>query len=105
MVSRLTILIGLLRFLGTAAFAEGTIEGRVLLPKTHAAPVVNKRYEIVTKAGVVGTNPPIAVVYLAGAFPKPETPPVAQMSQKDLTFIPLLLPIQIGTKVEFPNQD
>ena len=27
------------------------------------------------------------------------------MSQKDLTFIPSLLPVQLGTRVEFPNLD
>lgn len=82
-----------------------TIEGRVTLPKTRTAPVVNQRYEIVAKAGVLSTNPPVAVVYLAGTFPKPATPPRAEMRQKDLTFLPSLLPVQIGTKVEFPNLD
>ena len=28
-----------------------------------------------------------------------------QMNQKDLTFVPLILPVQVGTKVEFPNLD
>ena len=28
-----------------------------------------------------------------------------QMNQKDLTFMPLILPVQVGTKVEFPNLD
>ena len=27
------------------------------------------------------------------------------MNQKDLTFMPLILPVQVGTKVEFPNLD
>lgn len=86
--------------------AQGaTIEGRVTLPKTRATPVVNQRYEIVTKAGVLSTNPPVAVVYLEGSFPKPATAPVAQILQKDLTFMPSLLPVQWGTKVEFPNLD
>ena len=51
--------------------AQATIEGKVELPKTHFAPVVNERYEIVSKAGVLATDPPRAVVYLAGDFPKP----------------------------------
>ena len=94
-----------------AAFAlpalafSAAVEGRVALPKTHAAPVMNKRYEIVTKGGVLATNPPLAVVYLEGAFSPPATPAVVQMAQKDLTFLPLLLPVQVGTKVEFPNFD
>ena len=46
-----------------------TIEGRVGLPKARSAPVMNKRYEIVSKAGVIATNPPVAVVYLDGEFP------------------------------------
>ena len=32
--------------------AQAVIEGRVSLPKAHAAPVMNKRYDIVTKGGV-----------------------------------------------------
>jgi plastocyanin len=66
---------------------------------------MNKRYEIVAQGGVLSTNPPLAVVYLEGPFPAPATAPVAQMIQKDLTFIPSLLPVQVGTKVEFPNLD
>ncbi len=82
-----------------------TVEGRVTLPKTRTAPVVNQRYEIVAKAGVLSTNPPVAVVYLEGGFPRPATPPAAEIRQKDLTFIPSLLPVQAGTRVEFPNLD
>ena len=66
---------------------------------------MNKRYEIVAKGGVLSTNPPLAVVYLEGSFPAPAAIPVAQMVQKDLTFVPSLLPVQVGTKVEFPNLD
>lgn len=89
----------------TAAGQAATIEGRVALPKTRATPVVNQRYEIVTQAGVLSTNPPVAIVYLEGSFPRPSQPPVTQIRQKDLTFVPSLLPVQVGTKVEFPNLD
>lgn len=98
----LSLLCGALPFL---AQAETAIEGRVTLPSGHPTPVMNKRYEIVTKGGVVATNPPIAVVYLEGTFPKAEEQPVAQMSQKDMLFVPSLLPIRVGTRVEFPNLD
>ena len=95
-----------LLFLFAASVATAaTIEGRVALPKTRTTPVVAQRYEIVAKAGVLSTNPPVAVVYLEGAFARPATPPVARILQKDLTFIPSLLPVQLGTKVEFPNLD
>ncbi len=97
-------LLGLL-LLGTAARADISIEGRVALPKTRTAPVVNQRYEIVTKGGIVATNPPLAVVYLEGKFEPATSGGVAQLPQKDLAFVPALLPVRVGTRVEFPNLD
>ena len=91
--------------LPVVVLGQASIEGRVPLPKGSSVSVVNKRYEIVSKGGIVSTNPPLAVVYLEGTFPKPSPAPVAQMVQKDLAFVPMLLPVQVGTKVEFPNQD
>jgi plastocyanin len=85
------------------AFSQAAIEGRVDLPRTKSAPVVTRRYEIVTTGDVLATNPPLAVVYLEGAFAKPTNLPTKQVAQKDLAFVPALLPIQVGTKVEFPN--
>jgi plastocyanin len=87
-------------------FGQAAVEGRVELPKAHTAPVMNKRYEIVAKGGILSTNPPLAVVYLEGEFagsPPPEA--VRQMAQKDMNFLPTLLPVQAGTRVEFPNLD
>lgn len=89
----------------TAVRAEVVIEGRVALPATRRTPVVNQRYEIVSKGGVVSTNPPLAVVYLEGSFAPADSLPVVQLPQKDLAFVPSLLPIQLGTRVEFPNLD
>jgi plastocyanin len=88
-----------------ALLGGAAIEGRVELPKSHSAPVQAKRYEIVTKGGVLSTQPPLAVVYLDGTFPKPASLPTKEVAQKDLTFIPALLPIPVGSKVEFPNLD
>lgn len=87
------------------SFAQATIEGRVELSKTSTAPVMIKRYEIVTKGGVLATKPPLAVVYLEGSFPKKNSAAEAKMLQKDLVFVPALLPVQTGTKVVFPNLD
>ena len=87
----------------TTAFSQAAVEGRVDLPKTKSAPVMAKRYEIVTAGGVLSTSPPLAVVYLEGSFPKPAGLPTKQVAQKDLAFLPSLLPIQVGTRVEFPN--
>ncbi len=85
------------------AHAQASVEGRVELPKAKSAPVMAKRYEVVTTGGVLGTNPPLAVVYLEGSFSNPANLPVKQVAQKDLLFVPALLPVQVGTKVEFPN--
>jgi plastocyanin len=85
------------------AFSQASIEGRVELAKSKSAPVMAKRYEVVTTGGVLATNPPLAVVYLEGSFSKPASLPTKQVAQKDLLFVPALLPIQVGTKVEFPN--
>ncbi len=95
----------LLVLLPTRSPAQAVIEGHVQLPPSHFAPVINKRYEIVSKAGELSTNPPLAVVYLAGNFPRPAVPRTVQMPQKDLAFVPSLLPIQTGTRVAFPNYD
>ena len=86
-------------------FAGAAVEGHVELPKSRSAPVQAKRYEIVTKAGVLSTQPPLAVVYLEGNFHRPGSLPTKEIEQKDLTFIPALLPIEVGTKVQFPNLD
>ena len=103
---RATLLAAVAAMVFAAAAAQAaTVEGRVALPKTRAAPVVNQRYYVVANAGVLSTNPPLAVVYIDGDFPKPATPPVAEMTQKDLTFTPSLLPVQVGTRVSFPNLD
>jgi plastocyanin len=94
-----------LSIMPVALFASAVVEGRVELPKSHTAPVQAKRYEIVTKGGVLSTQPPIAVVYLDGAFLNLASLPTKQVAQKDLTFVPALLPVPAGTKVEFPNLD
>src|SRR6266478_8967027 len=95
----------ILPLLPVALSASATVEGRVELPKSHSAPVPAKRYQIVTKGGVLSTQPPLAVVYLEGSFPQPVSLPMKQVTQKDLTFIPSLLPVRVGSKVEFPNLD
>jgi plastocyanin len=88
-----------------SASADVTITGRVALPHRRSAPVLNQRYEIVARGGILAPNPPLAVVYLAGPFPRPAVFPAAQMAQKGLEFVPALLPVQAGSRVEFPNED
>jgi hypothetical protein len=105
MKSGATLLSGAISVLWVTGSRAGHHRGEVQLPKTRAAPVMTKRYEVVTKGGVLGTNPPIAVVYLEGNFAQPASLPTKAVTQKDLDFLPALLPIQTGTRVEFPNED
>jgi plastocyanin len=91
--------------LPVSLFGQAMVDGRVDLPKSHSAPIVLQRYEIITKGGVVATSPPLAVVYLDGFFRKPNSHPKKQIAQKDLAFLPSLLPVRVGTRVEFPNFD
>ena len=102
---RLLSLNTIVSIIPVSVFAGAAIEGHVELLKSRSAPVQVKRYEIVTKAGVLSTQPPLAVVYLDGNFPRPASLPTKEVEQKDLTFVPALLPIEVGTKVQFPNLD
>jgi plastocyanin len=95
----------ILLVLSGSVFGQATIEGKVALPKSHSAPVVAKRYEIVTHGNVLSTEPPVAVVYLEGTFARPSALPTKQIGQKNLAFVPSLLPVQVGTRIEFPNFD
>ncbi|MBI5424450.1 MAG: hypothetical protein HZA32_10175 [Opitutae bacterium] len=99
----------LLALLLSAAFAlsasAATLTGRVALPARSGAPVVEQRYEIVIDGGVLRADPPRAIVYLAGDFPAPNATPSARIEQKGLAFVPRLLPVRVGTRVEFPNLD
>src|SRR6266705_2178163 len=81
---RLAGLNTVLALLPISVLAQATVEGRVELPKSHSAPVQAKRYEIVTKGGVLSTQPPLAVVYFEGVFPLPAPLPVKEVAQKDL---------------------
>lgn len=87
------------------AAAQASVEGRVELPKSQGAPVMNQRYSITSQGGVLQPDPPLAIVYLSGPTARNTAPPTVQMSQKGLAFVPSLLAIQVGTKVEFPNLD
>lgn len=88
-----------------AAWAQAAIEGTVPLPDSVSTQVMAKRYEVVSRGGVLSTDPPVAVIWIEGKFPPPESLPTPQIVQKDFMFDPTLLPIQVGTTVEFPNED
>lgn len=86
---------------------QSLIEGKVTLPKPQPAMEPPPRYE-----GQIGQvappDPPVAVVYLEGAFPTASTSPAFvtnQVFQLGMQFHPAVLPIQVGTTVAFPNED
>ena len=88
--------------------AQAVIEGTVQLPKAAVDPGLNQRYATNPDVALAPTNPPAAVVYLEGDFhaqaasvPKSS----AQVAQKNVAFAPDLLPVLVGTAVEFPNMD
>lgn len=87
--------------------AQVVIEGTVQLPKPSFDRGLNQRYATAPDIAVAPTNPPAAVVYLEGDFKGqrsvPKTP--AQVAQKNVAFAPDLLPVLVGTAVEFPNMD
>ncbi len=98
---------GLLLVWACPSSAQALIEGKVTLPKPGPLDVPPARY-----AGRVGEvappDPPVAVVYLEGQFPKSPTnsaPLTNEVLQLGMQFHPALLPIQIGTTVTFPNGD
>ncbi|MDP9004745.1 MAG: hypothetical protein M3N12_08135, partial [Verrucomicrobiota bacterium] len=89
-----------------SAQAQIVIEGTVQLPKPSYDRGLNQRYSASADISLAPTNPPAAVVYLQGSFPPapaPKTP--AQVAQKNIAFAPDLLPVLVGSSVEFPNMD
>jgi hypothetical protein len=104
-IRRLSFLAAAFALSGAQVLAQASVEGKVQLPKAPHPPVMNKRYGIVSYNGVLSPYPPLAVIYLEGSFPRAENPPLARMVQKDLNLQPAILPIQVGSRVEFPNLD
>jgi plastocyanin len=82
-----------------------TIEGIVSLSELSRKRVTTPRYGGLTvKPGK--PDLPTAVVYLSGAKGDKKPPTInGAVMQKALQFRPALLPVQIGTKVNFPNED
>jgi len=88
--------------------AQTVIEGTVQLPKPSIDRGVNQRYQANADIPLAPTNPPAAVVYLEGNFrlpPNETSKAPARMAQKNIAFAPDLLPVLVGTAVDFPNLD
>ncbi len=86
--------------------AQAVIEGRVTPPAPRILPAAAPRYPGGAAAAVAPLEPLPVVVFLAGQFAAgTNPPPVVQMGQQDLKFLPGVLPVRKGTLVEFPNHD
>ncbi len=94
--------------LGGTAVAT-TVTGTLLRRAPEKAASAIDRYPSrggSARSGAVAPEAP-AVVYLVGRPAGPFTPPAErpQMVQRDQAFHPLVLPILVGTTVDFPNLD
>jgi plastocyanin len=91
-----------------AVQAQAVIEGVVQLPKPSTIYGFNQRYATGADVSMAPTNPPAAVVYLEGNFGPQKSANAkspAAMAQKNIAFTPDLLPVLVGTAVDFPNLD
>jgi|ERR1051326_640763 plastocyanin len=89
------------------ARAESAIEGTVHLPKATPSASSPARYQNKIQGEVGPPDSPAAVVYLEGNFSADSATNAhsARMEQKHFQFAPGILPVQVGTSVEFPNLD
>jgi plastocyanin len=91
-----------------SVFAGASIEGTVVLPKPAAETAAPSRYQNKTPGEVAPPQKPVAVVYLEGTFTataQTNTPVSAKVIQEHFQFSPAVLPVHVGTSVEFPNRD
>ncbi len=104
------LLLALLFFFGLARETPaGDVEGTVALPelRTRTKTANDRRYPGTAPSGGERTRGP-ALVFLEGdGLPPAGTPPAERpkMEQRNRQFLPLLLPVTVGTTVEFPNYD
>jgi plastocyanin len=90
------LLVLLLSLAAAANLVAGSVSGRVELRDSQDA-AVRKRMDF---SGVVVWLEPVT------GSPAPAAPgALAKMIQKDKTFTPHVLPIRVGTRVDFPNFD
>jgi plastocyanin len=99
------VVLGAAFLLNEAALAQAAVEGKVELPQPSAESVMIQRYQNAAEAPTGPPDPPMAVVYLEGDFSKTPAAHAASMAQKNINFAPNLLPIRVGTTVDFPNLD
>lgn len=89
-----------------AALGQGAVKGKAALPEEKKTSVSSQRYSNI--AGSVETpRGRVGVVWVEGDFSglTNKAPAEAVVGQKGFQFEVSALPIQVGTKVTFPNHD
>jgi plastocyanin len=93
---------------GYRSFGAAVVEGRVTLPEKLAVsdtPAV-VRYPNQLNVRPAPPEPLTAIIYLEGVSSTTNrTSEVRRVDQRDFQFVPRVLPIQVGSTVEFPNND
>ncbi|MEA2626551.1 MAG: hypothetical protein QOD06_2596 [Candidatus Binatota bacterium] len=87
------------------AVAAAVIEGTVTLPENVVAPAPKPRYPVAATYVIGPPDPPAAIVYVEGTFPRARPAAPADVGQRGYQFSPGLLAIRTGTTVRFPNLD
>jgi len=106
--SGFSILILVIALAAESVRAQAVIEGTIQLPKPSVDRGLNQRYAASSDTPLAPSNPPAAVVYLEGDFRSQQNNNLkapARMAQKNIAFAPDLLPVLVGTAVDFPNMD
>ena len=101
----------LLSFAQPDSISATTVVGKVLrlAPRTKAAQInrYSGRESVASKSTDNDAPPPMAIVYLVGSAKGSYAVPTEhpKMVQQGQAFVPELLPILVGTTVDFPNLD
>lgn len=90
-----------------AATVVGKVQNLAIKPATTAINRYAGRESVARSESGNESPTPIAVVYLTGGAKATIVPPAKhpEMVQKDQSFYPEVLPITVGTTVDFPNLD
>lgn len=89
--------------------ADGKISGKVFVSKSgggsarSAKGLYGKSASRLTKDGGADKKAVVFIVKAPGKYPLPQSRPV--MRQKNVTIVPHVLPVLVGSTVDFPNED
>ncbi len=94
--------------LGEVGAVVGTVQVRVdpAVPPPMLSPYARPRYRPPARTGAASTAPETAVVYLRGGSTSGSPAPATfRITQRDRTIIPHVTAVQVGARVDFPNED